>query len=119
MIPDEAMQRALVAEASLAPSVHNVQPAALSLTNAKASSPAVLFIAFTSTPIGFHCGTLAAAPVGSQLVVTTSGAGANTLSWGSWPGGLSGLTLYWQYAVQDAAAVCGVALSNALRSDVP
>jgi hypothetical protein len=49
----------------------------------------------------------------------TDGSGAIPLAWASWPGGLSGLSLYFQYAILDAGAVCGVALSNALRADVP
>jgi hypothetical protein len=32
---------------------------------------------------------------------------------------MSGLSLHLQHAIQDAAAVQGVALSNALRADVP
>ena len=32
---------------------------------------------------------------------------------------MSGLSLYFQSALVDPAAVCGVALSNALRADVP
>ena len=63
--------------------------------------------------------TLVPVPISVSLLVATNPSGAIAGGWTSWPGGLSGLTLYWQYAVQDAAAVCGVALSNALRSDVP
>jgi len=39
--------------------------------------------------------------------------------WTSWPSGLSGLSLFLQSALPDVAAVKGVALSNALRADVP
>ena len=49
----------------------------------------------------------------------TNPGGSLPLAWPTWPGGLSGLSLYFQYAIQDAGAVCGVALSNALRADVP
>jgi hypothetical protein len=41
------------------------------------------------------------------------------LPWTAWPSGLSGVSLYFQYAIQDVAAVKGVALSNALGADVP
>jgi hypothetical protein len=91
----------------------------LSLTSAKPSTASLLFISFTSTPVSFHCGTLVTMPIGSQILVTTSGAGSSTLSWGSWPGTLSGLDLYFQYAIPDAAAACGVALSNGLKAHVP
>ena len=58
-------------------------------------------------------------PVLSSFPLFTSGAGEVPLAWPSWPSGLSGASLYFQYGVQDAAAVKGVALSNALRADVP
>lgn len=91
----------------------------LSLTSAKASSLAMLFVALASTPTPIKCGTLVPVPIAFQLPLFTNGVGAINLSWSSWPGGLSGLSLYFQYAIQDSAAVCGVALSNALRAEVP
>ena len=57
--------------------------------------------------------------VAIQLTLVTNGAGAVPLAWGSWPSGLSGLSLWFQYAIADGAAVCGTALSNAVRADVP
>ena len=54
-----------------------------------------------------------------QLTLPTNGAGQLSLAWSSWPGGLSGASLYFQVAVADAGAPCGAALSNALRADVP
>ena len=58
-------------------------------------------------------------PVALQIPLFTNGAGQLPLGWAAWPGGLAGLSLHFQYAIQDADAVCGVALSNALRADVP
>jgi hypothetical protein len=55
----------------------------------------------------------------SKFSLFTNGAGAIPLQWPSWPGGLSGVSLYFQYAILDAGAVCGVAFSNALRAEVP
>jgi hypothetical protein len=90
----------------------------LTLSNAAPSALAVLFVSLSSVPSPFKCGTLVPVPISFQLPLITSGAGGISLPWASWPGGLSGLTLYFQYAIQDAAAVCGVAISTAERADV-
>jgi hypothetical protein len=92
---------------------------ALDLSQAAASSFALLFVSTSSLPAPFHCGTLFPLPIVLQLPLLTSVGGNVPLSWPSWPGGLSGYSLYFQFAIQDPAAVCGVALSNALRADVP
>jgi hypothetical protein len=91
----------------------------LNLTDAAPSALANLFIALGSTPAPFKCGTLVPVPVASTVILMTDGHGAIPLSWTTWPWGLSGANLYFQYAIQDAGAACGVALSNALRADVP
>ena len=91
----------------------------LSLSGAAASEAAVLFQSTASTPTSFKGGTLVPVPVTSVLLLTTSPAGDVPLAWPSFPSGLSGLDLYFQYAVQDAGAVHGVALSNALKAHVP
>jgi hypothetical protein len=94
-----------------------------SLTLSNAAGPGALSILFTSlasTPTTFKGGTLATVPILLQLTLVTAGnPGGIPLPWPSWPGGLSGLSLYFQYAIEDAAAVQGVALSNVLRADVP
>ena len=91
----------------------------LVLSNAAPSAYSVLFISLVGTPTPFKCGTLVPLPVALQLPLFTNGAGRIALGWASWPGVLSGLDLYIQYAIQDAGAACGVALSEALRADVP
>jgi hypothetical protein len=91
----------------------------LLLSIAAPSAPAILFISFASTPASFGCGTLLPAPMASQVSLLTDGSGAISTPWASWPSGLSGASVYFQYAIQDAAAPCGVALSNALKADVP
>jgi hypothetical protein len=91
----------------------------LALTAAAPSAPAVLFIAVASTPTPFKCGTLVPLPAAASLFLATSAAGSAVLAWTTWPAGLSGLSLYLQYAIHDGDAVCGVALSNALRADLP
>jgi hypothetical protein len=48
-------------------------------------------------------------PVTTSIPLFTNGAGQSNLAWASWPPVLSGSTLDFQYAIADAAAVCGVA----------
>ena len=94
-------------------------PGTLTLTHAAPSALTVLFISLAGLSAPFKCGTLVPVPVSLQIPLFTNGAGQLPLGWGAWPGGLAGLSLHFQYAVQDPVAVCGVALSNALRADVP
>jgi len=95
-------------------------PGNLSLTNAAASSLAVLFVSFTSTPSPFKGGTLVPVPAFFSFSFFTNGSGGFVLPWFSWPPGLPpGATLYFQYGVQDAAAVVGVSLSNAVLATTP
>jgi len=91
----------------------------LTLSNATPSALSLLFIGLGSTPVPFKCGTLVAFPFAINLTLGTNAAGSIALPWPAWPSGLSGFSLYWQYGVQDAGAICGASLSNALRSDVP
>jgi hypothetical protein len=92
---------------------------ALTLSDAAPSAVCALFVSLSSAPAPFKCGTLVPVPVALQLTLATNGTGALSLAWGAWPNGLSGASLYFQYAIADGAAVCGTALSNALRADVP
>jgi hypothetical protein len=96
-------------------------PASLVLQSAAPSTLAHLFVADQSTPTAFKCGTLV--PGSTQfhkhIVLVTSPSGDLHLDWPAFPASLSGLSLYFQYVIPDAAAVCGAALSNALRADVP
>ncbi|HZJ70720.1 MAG TPA: hypothetical protein VFF36_07280, partial [Planctomycetota bacterium] len=94
-------------------------PGSLQLTNATPERPAMLFISAASTPLPFKCGTLVPVPALVQIPLLTNISGAISLGWSSWPAGLSGFSLYFQYAIKDVVAVCGVSLSNALRADVP
>ena len=94
-------------------------PGSLALDDAAPLAPAVLFASVFSTPSPFKCGTLVPVPALASVALTTHVDGKFELGWPSWPAGLTGQSLYVQYAIQDAAAVCGVSLSNALRADVP
>jgi hypothetical protein len=52
-------------------------------------------------------------------MLATSPGGGIPIGVPAWPAGLSGLQLCFQYAVRDAGAAYGAALSNAMRADVP
>jgi hypothetical protein len=91
----------------------------LDLSNAAPAAPSLLMVSLASTPTPFKCGTLVPVPVAFQLFRFTLASGQYSVGWSSWPASLSGASLYFQWAVADAAAPCGVALSNALRADVP
>jgi hypothetical protein len=87
----------------------------LTLSNAAPSAAAMVFVSLTSTPAPFKCGTLVPVPILNSVLLQTDVTGALVLAWPSWPVNLFGQSLHLQYAVQDAAAVCGASLSNALR----
>jgi hypothetical protein len=91
----------------------------LSLSHAAPSSFCTLVVSYGGLTTPFKCGTLVPVPVAFQLPMVTSGSGAITTVWPRWPAGFSGLSLYFQFVVRDAGAVCGMALSNAVRADVP
>jgi hypothetical protein len=54
-----------------------------------------------------------------MLPFATDGSGGIPFSF-PWPSGLpSGFSIFWQYGIQDATAIKGVSLSNALQSTTP
>ena len=91
----------------------------LALTSARPSAPALLFVAFASVPTPFKGGVLLATPATLTLPLATNGAGAILLPFVC-PSGLPAhFPLWFQYAVQDAAAIHGASLSTALRGLTP
>jgi hypothetical protein len=91
----------------------------LSLSNAAPAARAILFISLSSTPAPFKGGTLVPNPVLWSLWDLTSWGGTLEHDF-HWPAGIpSGTAIFFQYTSLDGAAVQGVALSNALRADVP
>jgi glucose/arabinose dehydrogenase len=96
-------------------------PGSLELASARPSAASMLFTSVGVGPgIPFKGGTVMAVPYVLGLSLPTSPAGTLNLNWSSWPGGLpSGLSLCFQYAILDPAALWGVSLSNALRADLP
>jgi hypothetical protein len=94
-------------------------PNSLSLTSAAPSAPALLFVSLTSTPVPFKGGTLVPFPFLLTVPLGTDGSGALLLPF-TWPAGVPGDTsFYFQYAIQDAAAIKGAALSNAVKGVAP
>lgn len=90
----------------------------LILSNAKPQAPAMLFFKLSTqpvTPLPFKCGALYPVP-GLKLLLFTSGGGGISLSLVQHPV-VADTSMYFQYAIVDPAAVCGVSLSNALRMD--
>jgi hypothetical protein len=91
----------------------------LNLSNAAPLAANMLFVSLSSSPVPFKGGSLCAFPFLLGLPLGTDGSGGLVLPWASWPAGLSGASLYFQYAIDDAAGPSGASLSNALRGDVP
>ena len=89
------------------------------LSNAAPSATAGLFIALSSTPVPFKGGTLKPFPFFEPSLLTTSAAGTISVPFVMPPGVPAGTELWVQWAIQDAAAVSGVALSNAILGVTP
>jgi hypothetical protein len=92
---------------------------ALDLVNAAPSTPAFLVISGGALPTPLLCGTVVPWPPLVILTVPTDSLGTAQVPWSSWSSTLSGASLYFQYGLLDASAICGVSMSNALRADVP
>jgi hypothetical protein len=89
------------------------------LDNAADNALAMFFLALTENPVNFKGGVLKPVPFIDFPLLTTTNTGEIDLPF-VWPNDLpDGFPFYMQYAVQDAGAVKGVALSNALRGLTP
>jgi len=93
--------------------------AELVLENALPNALVGLFISFASTPVPFKGGMLCTIPLASVTLFPIGPSGEVSLSSPITAGIPSGTPVFWQYAIQDAGAVKGVALSNCLRSVFP
>ena len=106
----------LTGTGSLAPASYNT----VKLVNANPSSLAALFISLASTPIPFMGGTLVPNPfIDPPIFVTTSPSGKFELGFVMPEGVPPGTDLFVQWAIVDGGGPNGVAMSNALRGDVP
>jgi hypothetical protein len=94
-------------------------PGSIRLSGAAALAPAFLFVSTTCTPTPFKGGMLLPVPPLLTVADGTDSKGATFLAWTAFPPGLSGQSLFFQYAVLDGVAIKDVALSNALGADVP
>ena len=91
----------------------------LDLSLARPSAAAGLFIALSAGSVPFKGGTLVPFPFLAPVILATSASGTLQLPF-LMPAGLPGGTpLVCQWAIQDAAAVQGVALSNAVKGVAP
>lgn len=90
------------------------------LSNAAGSAMSGLFIGIDpNTPMSFKGGTLVPVPVFQVVFATTSPTGEISTGF-IWPNaGVSGFNLYAQWAITDAAAPQGFALSNAIQGTTP
>ena len=91
----------------------------LVLEQAAPFAPAVLLASASYSPTAFKGGVLVPLPVLLAVTTGTNAQGAVTLPWLACPPGLPDTDLYLQFAIVDASAVAGVALSNAVRADLP
>jgi hypothetical protein len=91
----------------------------LALASAAPGALAGLVVGLSSANLPFKGGTLVPAPTVGPVFVTTGGAGSIVLPFVMPPGLPTGTELWMQWAIPDAAAVKGVALSNALLGTTP
>lgn len=91
----------------------------LDLTSAAPNAAALLFLAFSSTPVPFAGGMLKPVPFLPPLPATTSVAGEIPLTFTMPANVPPGTELWVQWAIADVAAVYGIALSNAVLGVTP
>jgi hypothetical protein len=89
------------------------------LTNAAPAATAGLFLALSSTPVPFKGGTLKPFPFFDPVILTTDPMGAIFIPFSMTPGLPAGTELWVQWAIQDAAAISAVSLSNAIVGITP
>lgn len=88
--------------------------ASLALSGSAPGALRVLFVSLSSLPVPFKGGTLYAFPALLQVPLVTNAGGGLSLPF-VWPSGVPPyVEFFFQYAIQDAAAVNGVSLSNGL-----
>lgn len=104
----------LIGSGTLEPDSDN----AIGLVAAATNAPVVLFTSLGPGSVPFKGGTLVAFPFALPPVLQATDAVGELFTLFTLPEGGTGLDIVVQYAVQDAAAVNGVALSNALLLDL-
>ncbi len=92
----------------------------IDLSSARPGATAGLFYSLSSTPVPFKGGTLVPNPFFDPLILAVGPAGEIALPILSFPKNIPcGTELFFQYVIQDADAVQGFALSNAIRARTP
>ena len=86
------------------------------LLDAAPQALAMLFVSLSSDPQSFKGGTLVPAQPGFSVAIVTDASGSITLGLSGSANLPAGYDLIMQYAVVDAAAPQGVALSNAIQT---
>jgi len=89
------------------------------LSGAAPLATAGLFVALSSTPVPFKGGTLKPFPFLPPVILTTSASGTISIPFVMPSGVPAGTDLWVQWAIQDGAALAGVALSNAIQGVTP
>jgi hypothetical protein len=93
--------------------VEGGSPASVTLSGAKPSAPAALFIGYTASYANFQGGVLV--PTNNVMIpVTTGSSGGHTQNF-TWPIGIS--TLYFQYWILESTGPSVWAASNAVRGE--
>ncbi len=96
-----------------------LSPLTLSLQKTPANTLVLLWLSFSSQPLGVLGGTVYANPFNAQFLRTTNGAGEFSQSL-TWPAAIaSDIPLYLQWLVQDQGVPAGITLSNALMAVTP
>ncbi|MHC5210810.1 MAG: hypothetical protein ACYTG2_08845 [Planctomycetota bacterium] len=99
--------------------LQSLSAGSLDLTGAAADAIAALFVALTEIPTPFKGGIIKPVPAFLQINLVTDAGGEIPLPF-LWPDAVpSGVELYFQYIVQDAAGVLGYSISNAVRAKTP
>lgn len=104
----------LEASGSLVPTTRQF----LTLSNAAPSAASYILASTSSSPTPFKGGTLVPGPVIISVLIITSPEGGWSLNYRA-PTAPSGTEFWVQVAIDDAAAVQGTALSNAVKGTVP
>ncbi|RKY18444.1 MAG: hypothetical protein DRQ55_13355 [Planctomycetota bacterium] len=89
------------------------------LTNAAPGATAGLFLAFESNPVSFKGGTLMPVPFLDPVILPTNGSGEILLPFVMPPAIPAGVEIWVQWLIQDAAAIHGVSISNAIMGLTP
>jgi len=90
----------------------------LTLSNAAPSALTSILAALSSSPTPYKGGTLLPGPNPISVLMNTNAGGGWVLHFRA-PSAASGTTLWVQIGIQDAAAVQGVSLSNAVKGTTP